>query len=286
MCGHKHARGSDATNQEIAWARPRNLHNCFDSITSNWRWKVKKNVKLAGSVIGDQVIRVEVCETLTHLIQYSQTQVQSTGAIERTITISEQIKMIYTYKRIPTLMLAVILTGCGLGANDNFFLPRPTDNIHPVVWGRAYRSAQIDATTLGLLVDLLGIKTVINLRGENLGEPWYDNEKALLEAKEVVSVDVRMSSKTLPAREELLKLYDTFLAAEEPILLHCKAGADRTGAAAAIWRMVVLGQPRERAAMELTLLYGHFEPATPAMDELIRIFEPDRAWIEEEYAAP
>lgn len=181
--------------------------------------------------------------------------------------------------------LLVLLPGCGLGASDNFPLPRPTDNIHPIVWGRAYRSAQVDETTLNLLVDVLGIKTVFNLRGENRDKDWYDREQALLEARGVALIDIRMSARSLPSGETLLQLYDGFLAAEEPILIHCNAGADRTGAAAVIWRMVVLGEPKETASRELSLFYGHFEPATPEMDRLVELFVPDRAWIEEEYPA-
>ena len=185
--------------------------------------------------------------------------------------------------RVLALCGLVFLTGCGLGSNDDFPLPRLTDNIHPVVWGRAYRSAQLDDTTLGLLVNLLDIKTVFNLRGENEGETWYDDEKAVLESKGVTLIDIRMSAHELPAREELLKLYDGFLGAEEPILIHCNAGADRTGAAATIWRMVMLGEPRATAARELTPLRGHFKFATPEMDDLVGMFEPDRTWIEEDY---
>lgn len=180
-------------------------------------------------------------------------------------------------------ILVTALVGCGLGVYDGFAPLTPTDNFRVIEPDRAYRSAQLDVTTLELLVDVLGIRTVVNLRGENASEPWYENERAALDAAGVEFVDIRMSAHSLPQRAELLELYDTFLAAEEPILIHCQAGADRAGAAAAIWRMVVLGDEREDAAQELSICYGHFEAITPAMDELVRIFQPDRAWIEEQY---
>ena len=188
--------------------------------------------------------------------------------------------------RIGALCGLAFCAGCGLGVFDNFPLPRVTDNIHPIVWGRAYRSAQLDASTLGLLGDVLGIKTVFNLRGENADEDWYQNEKELLESKGIELVDIRMSANELPSRETLLQLYDGFLAAEEPILIHCNAGADRTGAAAVIWRMVVLGEPKATAARELSVRYGHFAFATPEMNELVDLFVPDRTWIAEEYPEP
>jgi len=188
--------------------------------------------------------------------------------------------------KLLSTLLVVVPVGCGTGLYDDFAPLTPLDNFRVVEPGRLYRSAQLDATTLELLVDVFGIRTVVNLRGENPDEAWYENEREVLEAQGVELVDVRMSASALPAREELLKLYDAFLTAEEPILIHCRAGADRTGAAAAIWRMVVPGEPREDAARELCVCYGHFEAFTPAMDELVRIFEPDRAWIEEKYPGP
>ena len=194
--------------------------------------------------------------------------------------------VLFRYWKLLCLGLVIAVVGCGFGMYDGFAPLRPTDNFRVIEPGRAYRSAQLDAETLKLVVDVLGIKTVINLRGENESDAWYVNEKTALEAKNVEMIDVRMSARSLPPREELLKLYDAFQTAEEPILIHCRAGADRAGAASAIWRMVVLGDERAAAAQELCLCYGHFEPLTPAMDELVRIFEPDRTWIETEYAEP
>ena len=187
---------------------------------------------------------------------------------------------------VTCVLVASALVGCGLGVYDDFPPLRITDNFRAIEPGRAYRSAQLDPTTLALLIDVYGIRTVINLRGENPDELWYQNERALLAEKGVALVDVRWSAFELPPREELLKLYDAFLTVAEPILIHCQAGADRTGAAAAIWRMVMLGEERQEAARQLALFYGHVEALTPAMDELVRIFEPSREWIENQYPGP
>ena len=74
-----------------------------------------------------------------------------------------------------------------------------------------------------------------------------------------------------------------FLSAEYPILIHCQAGADRAGAAAAIWRMTMAGDSREAALAELDCRYGHFREATPAMDWVAEVFVPDPNWITGQY---
>jgi protein tyrosine/serine phosphatase len=177
----------------------------------------------------------------------------------------------------------VALCGCGLGALDNSAPLTVFDNFCVIEEGRAYRSAQMDASSLRLVTKEYGIKTVINLRGDNTGKPWYDNEKAVCAELDVAHVDVRMSASHLPPRETLLKLHDTLVSAEEPILIHCQAGADRTGAVSALWRMVVNDEPRAAAMRELSIAYGHFVARHPEMDQLVMLFEPSREWIVNEY---
>jgi len=190
------------------------------------------------------------------------------------------------HRKRPLLIACLLLAGCGLGDLDGFAWLRPTDNFHVIAPGQAYRSAQLDGESFRLVLELFDIRTVVNLRGQNEDDLWYQNEKAVTAEAGVTLVDIAMSAQSLPSRETLLLLYDTLTTAEHPILIHCRAGADRTGAASAIWRMVVLGDSRQAAQTELSPLYGHFEAATPQMDHLVRIFEPDRAWIENEYPAP
>ena len=192
----------------------------------------------------------------------------------------------YTPGRRGLLCVCLLLVGCGLGELDDFAPLMPTDNFRVIEFGQAYRSAQLDAESFRLVIDVLGIQTVINLRGENEDELWYQQEQAAVAGSGATLVDIRTSASQLPSRENLLLLYDTFLETEYPILIHCQAGADRAGAAAAIWRMVVLGEPRELAALQLSPLYGHFVFVHPQMDYLVAIFEPDRDWIENEYPVP
>ena len=84
----------------------------------------------------------------------------------------------------------------------------------------------------------------------------------------------------------MLKLYDTFLSTEYPILMHCKAGADRAGAASAIWLMVMMDGDRATASQQLSPEYGHIPALAPEMDELVALFQPDRDWILNEYPGP
>jgi len=188
-------------------------------------------------------------------------------------------------RRLSSLILVTCaaLAGCGVGELDNYAPLTVFDNFRSVEEDRAYRSAQLDASTLNLVFDEYGIRSVINLRGENEQDAWYRNERAAAEQAGVTLVDIRMSAGQLPSRDALLLLYDTFQTAEYPILIHCQSGADRTGAASAIWRMVMRGDTREAARVELSLVYGHFEARHPEMDQLVEMFQPDRDWIANVY---
>ncbi len=156
-------------------------------------------------------------------------------------------------------------------------------NFYPVSEGKVYRSRQPDAALLQFAVRDMGVRTVINLRGENTGEEWYDAEVACLRDLGAALVDIRMSATEPPEPNTLLQLYETFLTAEYPILIHCQAGADRTGAASAIWRMMVAGDSREEALKELNCRFGHYREFTPAMDWLAEVFVPDVNWIMTKY---
>ena len=184
------------------------------------------------------------------------------------------------------LIAGLLISGCGLGEADDYAPLTVADNFRVIEDGQAYRSAQLDPSTLRLVAQQYGIRTVINLRGENAVAVWYQRERATADELKLKLVDIPLSAHRLPSRANLLQLYDALKAADGPILIHCAAVADRAGAAAAIWRMVVRGEPREAAVRELSLFNGHLAQACPEMDQLVRIFQPSREWIENQYPGP
>jgi protein tyrosine/serine phosphatase len=130
-------------------------------------------------------------------------------------------------------------------------------NFHEVLPGRFYRSAQLSGERLGEEIDRYGIKTVINLRGENVGKHWYDDEIRATAAHGATHVDFRMSARRDLTPEKTQQLLALLKTAEQPILVHCMSGADRTGLASVIFMQQVAGIDEEEAEWQLSPLYGH-----------------------------
>ena len=58
-------------------------------------------------------------------------------------------------------------------------------------------------------------------------------------------------------RRELLTLIDFFDHCQYPLLIHCKAGADRTGLASALYLMIRQDEPPREAIRAFTIYHGH-----------------------------
>ncbi len=130
-------------------------------------------------------------------------------------------------------------------------------NFHPVAPGQAYRSAQLDRDELEGYVRAFGIRSVINLRGKGTGKPWYEDEVATCHRLGVGHFDLGLSSSRAPSPGEVEHLLALFNRAPRPVLIHCRAGADRSGLAAALWQAVVDGLPASVAGRQLSLRFGH-----------------------------
>lgn len=143
-------------------------------------------------------------------------------------------------------------------------------NFHEVLPGQYYRSAQLSGARLAAEIDRYGIKTVINLRGEHGGTGWYDDEVAASEGHGATHVDFGFSARKDLTPEKMQALVALLKTAEQPVLVHCLSGADRTGLASVIFLQQVAGVAEDEAEWQLSPLYGHFNLpflATSAMDD-------------------
>ena len=167
----------------------------------------------------------------------------------------------------------LMLAGVLLAGGTYLFIQRD-GNFHAVEPRLVYRSAQPGAEELRQMVLAHGIKSVLNLRGENTGKPWYDDEVRTARAVGIQHLDVRFSAyQTLSVQQmdEIIKLVDQ---APKPMLIHCESGADRTGLVAALYRLS-RGQSPAVAEQELAPRYGHFAalvPRSAAMDRSLAIY--------------
>ena len=127
-----------------------------------------------------------------------------------------------------------------------------------------------------------GVKTIINLRGANPGRPWYDAEVSEARRLGIAHLDFRMSARRVLTSSEADSLIALMKRAEKPMLIHCKAGSDRTGLAAALYLLTVKKPDEAAAEGQLSIRFGHFSlPFLPeyAMDRTLEALEPSFGYI-------
>lgn len=156
--------------------------------------------------------------------------------------------------------------------------------------GRLYRSNHPLPWQLAEAVKRHGIKSVINLRGHRMdcGSDALGREEAARLG--LVHADQPFESRGAPHKDRLLKLIQLYRSLPEPILIHCKSGADRTGLAAGVWHLIQ-GRDAATAAGELTLRHGHVAAArTGILDAFFAAYAEAEArgldfetWLATEY---
>jgi undecaprenyl-diphosphatase len=148
-------------------------------------------------------------------------------------------------------------------------------NFHAITPGQAYRSAQLDRDELAHYVKQYNIKSVLNLRGSNAGERWYEDELAACQELKVMHYDVELSAYREPTDTQVRQLLDIFNTAPRPLLIHCNSGADRAGLVAAMWKVAVDKEPKAQAAKQLSICYGHLPLGrTQAMERFFEKWSP------------
>ncbi|MET0747427.1 MAG: dual specificity protein phosphatase family protein [Rhizobium sp.] len=154
-----------------------------------------------------------------------------------------------------------------------------TTNFHPVIAGELYRSSQPSAATIAVLQKQYGIRTIINLRGNNSGHGWYDAEIAQAKQLDITHIDFRMSSRRELTQDQAAQLVKLMRDAPKPLLIHCQAGADRTGLATALY-LAAIGKTSEQVAEnQMSIYYGHIGLPMSAAYPMDATFEKLEPWL-------
>jgi protein tyrosine/serine phosphatase len=151
-------------------------------------------------------------------------------------------------------------------------------NFRPITQGESYRAGQINGDRLEQYLKEYRIRSVLNLRGRNSGADWYEDEIAVCKRLSVRHYDLAMNSTGAPDPDVFDRLMAIFSEAPRPILIHCRSGSDRSGLAAALWKVVVDGEPKAVAVKQLSIRYGHFPfGQTSVLDDFFEDWDPASA---------
>lgn len=109
-----------------------------------------------------------------------------------------------------------------------------------------------------------GIKTVVNLRGENPKGYFYLEQEAC--AKHGLKlINYRMYSRDVHSVEKILGARDLFENIEYPAVMHCKSGSDRTGIMGVLYRYFHMGDSIKDAMHQLSFNYLHVKAGKTGM---------------------
>ena len=148
-------------------------------------------------------------------------------------------------------LLALLLSTGAAGAGEP--AARPADWATPVegtsiknlyrIEKGLYRGSQPTAAGFEEL-QALGVRTVLNLAGGK-------GDAALVHGDSLKLVHIKMSAMGLRDDRVLEALRVMADPSNRPLMVHCRQGADRTGAIVALYRVVVQGWSKQKALLEM-----------------------------------
>ena len=121
-----------------------------------------------------------------------------------------------------------------------------------------------------------GIKSILNMRnlGTAKGKDWYVFEKTTAKDRGIAHYDYPIFNREEASLTQMNEIVEIIKNAPKPLLIHCKAGADRTSLASALYLHAVKSDVD--AEKQLSILYGHFPwlaSKTGAMDRSFKRYQ-------------
>lgn len=173
---------------------------------------------------------------------------------------------------------------------DHSFIRMAYRNLHRI-GPDMYRCAQPTPGQVEALARL-GVRTIINLRGRRPGCGSYFFEVRACAKLGIELIDFPVRSRDVPRKEDLLAARELWGRLQGPVVMHCKAGADRVGFMSVLYQFVALGLPMTEAQKQLSWRFGHLRQSkTGILDYFFDCFvasggtsvDDFYTWVEREY---
>ncbi|MEM7230687.1 MAG: neutral/alkaline non-lysosomal ceramidase N-terminal domain-containing protein [Planctomycetota bacterium] len=148
------------------------------------------------------------------------------------------------------------------------------DNLGEISPGLAYRSAKPSRKMLDFLKERCQLGHILSLRGTAL----TPGQEAFIAEGHATLSTLRMSARRPPNPRDVLELIRVTHEARRKghsFLLHCRAGADRTGVMVAVWRMLFEGETDREKLKNEAYLFGHIDPRIDQLYETVDTFRPE-----------
>ncbi|MCI0641999.1 MAG: tyrosine-protein phosphatase [Gemmataceae bacterium] len=183
------------------------------------------------------------------------------------------------WQRLAVVFLLSLSWAIGLQAAYIFLGP----NLKVVAPGHCYRSAQPTPESLESWTRAFGLRTLINLRGENQECDWYRDQVDAVKQLGLTQVDIAVSGKYQPQPQMLRLLVDALDRVAAPILIHCGSGIDRTGLASACYLLLKTDASLDDALGQLHWRHGYFPVGKAARP--LSVLLQYRDWLHQEERA-
>lgn len=165
-------------------------------------------------------------------------------------------------------LLLLIALAPNVATSASISVESSAENWGVVEPGLVYRSKKLTPSNLETRLQKFGIRSIL----------CFD-KCSDLEKRQARKAGVEYFDQTVKITElelsDAVRMVETLERAPKPVLIHCKAGADRTGMAATLYYYAFRGMPMHQAIQTgLRLRYGHLgEWNTPRIYEVLRQYE-------------
>ncbi|MCK4873971.1 MAG: tyrosine-protein phosphatase [Phycisphaerales bacterium] len=158
--------------------------------------------------------------------------------------------------RLLILLPLLVISLCGWAIWQNavrdYVIPR---NFGVVEQGRVYRSGYLTPRMLRKVLTEHEIRTIVDLGGSEPGSQEQQHEAAVAQELGVARFEIRLEGDGTGDEDDDPAPYARVLRimadpANQPVLVHCAAGAQRTTGAVILYEHLVLGRPVLEPLME------------------------------------